>query len=634
MSMVSPAPGLQHLVADGVRLVTLEEFATTWAVQRPSFAWLLGAGASASAGVPLASFIRDQLLFDRYAAVHRLVRQDLDQADPALLERVHTFFDNANEMPPLGSPGDYSAAFDLCLPEPAARKALLQQLIEGARPGFAQRVFGGLVVAGACDLVITTNFDRLIEKSFAEAQRAGTDLNTDLSRELNVAGLDSTVRATTALQNREWPLVLNLHGDFREKRLMNTDDELREQDATLRRFVVDASRQFGLVVSGYSGRDESVMTMLNDTAHVPDGWPHGIWWLIRPGEEPAPAVQELLRSAAANDVSASVVVAPSFDETMTALSRQVTVDGAMREYFNRLQPTPKVSPAALPTPSREWPVIRFNALPIFEALVTVTRVEIPGEWRRADVRRALLPRSEWPIVVNGPGEVLCLGDSEAAVACLRADPTLMSQGEPRLASEVALDLVADDAPFHYQTLLLQLIGRAVAEAMPVRMRTTGSGAPELIIEGHREGEPQEFKAIRTKLGRAYGGPLFGYLEPKYGKTEQGRDRRWAEMIELSFERRAGRNWLLFRPWTWLTPLPPRQAEGGDGAGPAQLDLASPKRSDIWAKRKKNETWAALIGVWSEVLTPVDRTEFTLNSPAGRSAGRIVLGRTNAYSRPA
>lgn len=84
----------------------------------------------------------------------------------------------------------------------------------------------------------------------------------------------------------------------------------------------------------------------------------------------------------------------------------------------------------------------------------------------------------------------------------------------------------------------------------------------------------------------------------------------------------------------MTPVRPREAERGYGSGPSQLDPANAKRSDMWAQRKKNETWAALIGVWSEVLAPVDRTEFTLNSPDGRPAGRIVLGRTNAYSRPA
>lgn len=634
VSTANAATGVDALVGDGVRVATLEEFATTWAVQRPRFAWLLGAGASASAGVPLASSIRDRLLFDRYAVVHKLVRQELDETDPVQVERVLTYFDDANGMPPLGSAGDYSAAFELCLPEPSARKALLQQLIEHAKPGFAQRVFGGLVVSGACDLVVTTNFDRLIEKSVSEAQRAGTDLSTDLSRELNVAGLDSTARATTAIQNHQWPLVLNLHGDFREKRLKNTDDELRTQEDALRRFVVDASRQFGLVVSGYSGRDESVMNMLTEAATVPDGWPHGIWWLSRPGDEPAPSVQALLRAAAANNVSATIVVAPSFDETMTALVRQVTVDGAMREYFNRLHPKPRSAPAAIPTNNRDWPVLRFNALPILEGKVKLTRVVIPTGWKRGDVRRAFQPRERWPVVVNGPGEVLCLGDPEAALACLRADPTLAGQGNPGPAEEVELDLLAEGAPFHYQTMLLQLLGRAVAEVAPVWMRTTGSGRPELIVDPGRDGDPPSFQTMRTSLNRAYRGSLFGYLEPKYGKTEQGRDRRWAEMVELSFDRRAGQPWLLFRPWTWVAPLPRHEPEEGDPTRRAELDPASPWRSDVWARRKQNETWAELIAAWSALLSPAERTQVTVTSPDGSQLGRISIGRTNAYSRPA
>ena len=91
---------------------------------------------------------------------------------------------------------------------------------------------------------------------------------------------------------------------------------------------------------------------------------------------------------------------------------------------------------------------------------------------------------------------------------------------------------------------------------------------------------------------------------------------------------------MFKPWTWLTPLPRPQAEDSDVAVPAQVDPASAKRSDMWAQRKKNETWAALIAAWSEVLSPADRTELTVSSPAGGPVGRIDIGRTSAYSRPA
>lgn len=635
MSTSSGVKGVDALDADGVQTITLEEFATTWGVQRQRFAWLLGAGTSASAGVPLASSIRDRLLFDRYAAVHQLVRQDMDETDPAQLQRVHAYFNDANGMPVLGSADDYSAAFELCLPDAGARKALLEQLISGVSPGFAQRVFGGLVVAGACDLVVTTNFDRLIEKGFAEAQRAGTDMATDLSRELNVAGLDSTARATIALQNRQWPLVLNLHGDFRERRLMNTGNELKEQEAALHRFVVDASRQFGLVVSGYSGRDTSVVEMLREAATAPDGWPHGIWWLRRPSQDLAPAVSSLLRDAAASNVSTTVVIAPSFDETMAALSKQVTVDKDMREYFDRLHPRPRSVPAAIPRSNRKWPVLRFNALPILNASVTATCVAVPSTWRRGDVRKAMHPRDQWPVVVSGPGQVLCLGEPDDALRALQQAAANIGTGEPGPAEGVTLDLLADDAPLHHRTFLLQLLGRAIAKVTPLWMRTTGIGSPEMMVESRRDGDPAHFHEMRAKLKQAYQGPLFGYLDSKYGQTEQGRDRRWAEKVEFSFERRAGQSWLLFQPWTWVSSLP-RPEHRIDGPPPQpETDPASPWRNERWAQRRKNETWAAIIAAWTSVLAPSEQTELTIRSIEGdNTVGHIVLSRTNAYSRSA
>lgn len=635
MEATAAVKGDADVGTDSIRTLALHDFTTVWAVQQARFAWFVGAGVSASAGAPLARSLRDRLLFDRYAAEHRLVRQELDETDPSQVQRIHAYFDGKNGMPPLGSDGDYSAAFDLCLPDPAARKGFLRDSIEHVKPAFAQRVFGGLVVSGACDLVITTNFDRLLEQGVSEAQRAGTDLQTDQKRELNVAGIDSTARATTAIQNREWPLVVKLHGDFREKRLKNTDAELQTQDEAMRQFVIDVSRQFGLVISGYSGRDQSVMQMLTATVCTPDAWPHGIWWFVRPGTGLPPAVHNLLSTAATNGVSANVVLAASFDETMAALSRQVTVDDHMRGYFNRLHPKPRAVPAAVPTPTRNWPVLRFNALPILEGSITATRVAIPAGWRRGDVRRALLPGPRWPVVVNGPGEVLCTGNPAEALAALAEAGREHDRPAPGPAETVTLDLLADDAAFHHQTLLLQAAARAITSAMPVRMHTDGRGSPELIVNSPANGEPSEFQAVRARLQKAYQAPLFGSLEAKYGQARDGKRRRWAEMVDLSFENRGGQPWLLFRPWTWLAALPRVEGDVTDRRARDDLDPASPWRAEQWAQRRFNERWATIIAAWTDLLAPQDRTEFIITSPADNSPiGRIVLGRTNAYSRPA
>ncbi|GAA4362985.1 SIR2 family protein [Nocardioides caricicola] len=651
-----------------VRTCSVDEFTTIWALQRSKFAWLLGAGTSASAGVPLATSIRDRLLFDRYAVEQQLVRQTMDDTDPAWVQRVHTYFDGKNGMPRLGSDGDYSAAFERCLPDESARKALLRELIEHVRPGFGQRIFGGLVMAGACDLVITTNFDRLIEQGINEAGRAGTAEDVPLPRELNVAGLDSTARATTAIQERQWPLVLKLHGDFREKRLKNTTDELQREDATLRQFVADVSRQFGIAISGYSGRDTCVMEMLEATVDIPGAWPYGVWWFTRPGEQVSQLVRSLLARAADNGVAATVVVADSFDDTMAALARQVHVEDTLRQYLDRLHPKPRRTPAALPAHSRQWPVLRFNALPVLEASVEVTRVEIPAGWTRSEVRRALHPRNQWPVVVNGPGEMLCLGDPHLAVALLADAANQKSLPAPGPATTAHLNLLADDTPFHQQTLLRQVVAHLITQRLPVRMQTSKDGTPELIITPPADGEPAAFGTARAQLADAYAGQLYGSLPKNYGLTATGLNRRWAEEVRLSFDIRAGRSWLLFTPYTWIAE-PARDLHAGPqgatangaaagvgtgrGAGRRgselgrtgddgfEVDPANPWRAEVWAKRRFNEKWAAIIGVWSGLLAPDDATVLTSlpqadsgGRPSVRPGLRIVLGRTNAYSRPA
>lgn len=621
------------LTADGIQVVSLNTFATTWAVQRSNFAWLLGAGVSASAGVPLANAIRDRLLFDRYAAEHQLIRQDLDESDPNQVGRVRAYFDGKHGMPRIGSAEDYSAAFELCLPESSARRALLASLIENVQPGFGLRVFGGLVVAGACDLAITTNFDRLLERGIAEAQRSGTDLGLDQPRELNVAGIDSTARAATAIRERRWPLVVKLHGDFREKRLMNTDSELRTQDETLRQFVLDVSRQFGLVVGGYSGRDVSVIQMLMSTLSSADAWPYGIWWITRPTSPMLPAVRTLLKQAVASGVSASVVTAASFDDVMTSLARQVVVDQHMRDYFERLHPRPRAVPAAIPTPTREWPVLRFNALPVLSADVTVSRVALQTGWTRTEVRDAMQPRRSWPIVVNGPGEVIFTGNPVDAIVALTQAAAQRNLPKPGRVEAVRLDLLAQDAPSHHQAVLLQAVANALADALPIWPRTGHGGIQELVVRAPFEGEPSEFAGMRSILSRAYGDRLFGELGPGQGGGEHNIRRRWAEEIEVFYERRADRDWLLFRPYTWVAARP--SADERRPAKRADLDPASTWRAQRWAKRRFNEKWAAIIEAWTTLLAPRDPTELTVRTQdEGADLGRIVLGRTNAYSRPA
>ena len=105
-----------------------------------------------------------------------------------------------------------------------------------------------------CRLVWTTNFDPLVADGCAKVY-GGTGQLTTVAIETGSLGRD-------AIDEGRWPVEVKIHGDFRSRRLKNTGDELREQDAKLRALLIDSCNRWGLVVVGYSGRDKSVMDTL------------------------------------------------------------------------------------------------------------------------------------------------------------------------------------------------------------------------------------------------------------------------------------------------------------------------------------------------------------------------------------
>jgi hypothetical protein len=131
--------------------------------------------------------------------------------------------------------------------------------------------------AGRTRIVWTTNFDPLVADACAKAY--------DGTGHLTTVALDAPDLARDALNGDRWPTEIKLHGDFRSRRLKNTGDELRQQDAILRDLLVGACGRWGLIVAGYSGRDDSIMDALEEVLEKTSPFPGGLFWLHR-GEDP------------------------------------------------------------------------------------------------------------------------------------------------------------------------------------------------------------------------------------------------------------------------------------------------------------------------------------------------------------
>lgn len=606
MTLTGMSPSRVDVVDQGT-------FARAWAVSPTRFAWLLGAGASAAAGLPTATQIRDDLLLNLYAERNKLVRENLHPNDPSIQNALEQFFDGRNGMVEFGSDDDYSCAFELALPEESSRRIYLRDLLKGRKPSYGQRVFGALVTAGLIDIVATTNFDDLIEQAANESYAAVND--SDNPRVLSVASLNSADRARQILDPRAHPLLVKLHGDFGESRLMNLSSELVEQDEILRQSIYDASRKVGLAVVGYSGRDESVMSMLESASTVDGACPAGIWWFARDPDRTPDRVRSLLETASSHGVAAYLVELETFDELMAGLARQATLPTEARSYISDLQPVARLVEAAVPgIGANRYPVIRYNALPVLAAPSKALHAPLAG----IDYKgfRARAKEGEWRgVAVMAGGEIWGWGDPERFARIAGSTPEM-----------VDIDLTGDALAPGLHALLVEGLTKALCSVIPGLPRN-GRRLSQVILKEWDDLDDHRLHALRAFKDAYGGGRVEGVLPETHGSNRFGERRMWAEAARINVEFRSAAPWLIFSPYTWVERWERPDDQLDD------IDPASEWRRERWVQRKKNEVWANLISTWATSISP-DRVPTTLALPrsaGGDTFGGFTLGPNSAYS---
>ena len=346
--------------------VSLDDFTRRFGLRAPNLMWLLGAGASAAAGIPTAwdmVWEFKQRLFVHQRKVTPKSVSDL--SNPAVRAQLQGHIDSAGNLPGLNSIEEYAALFEAVYPAEADRRAYIAAKTSGARPSYGHLVLAALMKAGRTKLIWTTNFDHLVADACAKV--------FDTTGALTSVGLEGTDIAAQLIGEERWPIEVKLHGDFRSRRLKNTANELQEQDVRFRQSLVDCCRRFGLIAVGYSGRDESVMSALEEALKQPGAFPAGFFWLHRGDGPPLPRVAELLSQATRSGVEAALVQVDNFDEVLRDVARPMEdLDVAALEIFANERK--RWSPAPVPGGNRGWPIVRLNALPLVTTPATCRRV--------------------------------------------------------------------------------------------------------------------------------------------------------------------------------------------------------------------------------------------------------------------
>ena len=560
-------------------------------------------------GIPTAGQLIVRFKHQLYCDAHGLDVQDVDPTDRRTRGLIEDYFDGANGLPACGDTDEYAVAFERVYPSADVRADLIADLCRGTTPNYGHYVLAALMAANRLNVVFTTNFDDLIETAVLSVFDGITPRPSAV-----VADLGDPSKAVRAFQKNAWPLIAKIHGDFRSDRLKNTADELRTQDDQMRQVLKTVCGQYGLVVVGYSGRDDSVMTVLREALAQPASYPSGIFWCYRPTDPPALAVVSLLRNAQVAGRRVAVVAVDNFVELAGAIQRAIQLPAAMRTLLESKRPSPVVTSTPLPIgATQKYPVVRFNSLPITIMPVEVRRLDERHATDLRDLQTTLrTARARGLIARRSGGQLVAAGhDGQLAAALTPAGITVTED-----VVELDWDApVVDSADLGFALDALTLgLGRTTGLRHVLSRR-----AHQVRVA---DGSVESLARLRSACHSLNG-------------TVPETTLPWAEAVTLNLDRRNGRWWLLLVPEVWV---PHGGQPTASGFSPQTADERLAIAGFIRERRatRHNRDINAILDAWVRVLCAGlgsrEIRTWNLGPGEGVDPNFEIVGRT-AYSRP-
>jgi hypothetical protein len=256
--------------AEGDMVDPVTSLAISMQTKKGTFALLLGSGVSRSAQIPTGwDIILD--LIGRLAAAENKTSGD----DP-----VQWFRDEYGEEP------SYGDLLNRLAKTSAERSQIIRPYIEPTadererglkQPTDAHRAIASLVAAGYVRVIVTTNFDRLLESALIDV-----GINAEV-----IASADDA-KGTLPLAHNACT-VLKVHGDYVDARIKNTPVELETYDGEIDTLLDQVFREYGLVICGWSGEWDTALraALLRSTSP----WFSTYWTFHR---HPRPDAREII----------------------------------------------------------------------------------------------------------------------------------------------------------------------------------------------------------------------------------------------------------------------------------------------------------------------------------------------------
>ncbi len=193
-----------------------------------------------------------------------------------------------------GKQPDYSELLDALAKTPEERRAILHSYIdpssedieEGRKvPTKAHKSIAQLVSQGYIKVIVTTNFDRLLENALREV---GVE-PTVISSVDHIKGAPPIAHCKC--------VIVKVHGDYLDTRIKNTANELENYDPAMSAYLDRIFDEFGLVVCGWSGAWDTALR--NAIVRCPNRRFTTFWTSI---SDPNEQAEELIKSRYAQKI--------------------------------------------------------------------------------------------------------------------------------------------------------------------------------------------------------------------------------------------------------------------------------------------------------------------------------------------
>lgn len=275
----------------------------------PNYSLLLGAGASVTSGISTGADLVEQWRKEVYESFNQSEDYEIDRAKEYFIKHGGAWYNPLNE---------YSSLFEKKFDLPSQRRRFVEQQVDRKLPsiGYSYLVSLSSHSDRYFDTVFTTNFDDLVNESFYQFSQV---------RPI-VCAHDSSVDSISVTSTR--PKIIKLHGDYLFDDIKSTLRETESLELNIKNKLLEFSKEYGLIVIGYSGSDRSIMDVINYMLKSEDYLKNGVYWCLREDDEINPELRKLLWKDRVYFVRID-----GFDELMSDIHHSIKGELSLKDNF-------------------------------------------------------------------------------------------------------------------------------------------------------------------------------------------------------------------------------------------------------------------------------------------------------------